>query len=398
MFKAATTPPKLGTLVLLTAVSVLSLNMFLPSLAHISEHFEADYALIGLSVSGYLAVTAVLQIVLGPLSDRYGRRPVLLWCVAIFAVASVVCAMAQNVWVFLAFRTLQGAIIAGSALSSAVIRDTSEESEAASLMGYVGMAMAVAPMLAPMVGGILDEAFGWRASFVVYAGMGVALLWLVWTDLGETYPAHADTFARQMRAYPELLRSRRFWAYSICMAFGIGTFYIFISGAPFVAKEIFAMSPMILGFCIGSITMGFFFGSYLSGRLAARKGTLWMVLAGRIVAFGGLAAGLVLFALGLFNEAVFFGATIFVGVGNGLTTPSARAGAMSVRPHLAGSASGLSGALIVAGGAILTLIPGAVLTAENGVWVMLLLMLATAFAGVLAALYVWDLDRREGRF
>lgn len=395
MFAAATSPPNLSTLVLLTAVSVLSLNMFLPSLAHIAEDLQVDYALIAISVSGYLAITAVLQVGLGPLSDRFGRRPVLLWCVAIFAAASVVCALAQDVAVFLSFRVLQGAIIAGAALSSAVIRDTCEEREAASLMGYVGMAMAVAPMLAPMLGGVLDGMFGWRANFVAYAGLGVALLWLVWTDLGETNPAPADTFGAQLRAYPELLRSRRFWGYSLCMGFGIGAFYIFIAGAPLVATEVFEMSPALLGFSIGSITMGFFAGSFLSGRYSVQMGTIWMILAGRIAAFAGLSVGLILYGAGLFNAVVFFGATVCVGFGNGLTVPSARAGALSVRPGLAGSASGLSGALTVAIGAVLTTVPAAVLTAENGAWVLLALMLGSAVAGLATALYVWDLDRRE---
>lgn len=371
--------------------------MFVPSLASIADDLGTDYAVISLSISAYLAVTAVLQIILGPLADRYGRRPVLLVCVAVFTGASLVCALAQDVTVFLIFRILQGAIIAGSALASAVIRDTADERDAASLLSYVSMAMAVAPMLGPMLGGVLDAAFGWRANFIVYSGTGAALLWLVWSDLAETNPAPADTFAAQLRAYPELLRSRRFWAYSLCMAFGIGAFYIFIAGAPLVAAEVFAMPPAALGFGIGTITMGFFAGSFISGRVSARAGPIRMVLAGRVVAFAGLSLGLMLYWLGAFSAAVFFGAAICVGLGNGLTIPSARASALSVRPHLAGSASGLSGALAVAGGAVLTALPGLVLTPQNGAWLLLLLMLGTAAAGLAAGLYVWDLDRRERR-
>jgi len=397
MFAAAITPPRLSTLVLLTAISVLSLNMFLPSLAHIAEDLQADYALISMSVWGYLAVTAVLQIILGPLADRYGRRPILLICVAIFVVASAVCAVAQDVTVFLTFRILQSAIIAGSALSSAVVRDTSDTKESASLLSYIAMAMAVAPMLAPMLGGALDATFGWRANFVLYTAMGVGLFWLIWTDLAETNPAPADTFMEQLRSYPELLRSRRFWGYSLCMAFGIGAFYIFIAGAPLVASKVFGMSSAMLGFCIGTITMGFFTGSFISGRISQRMGLLWMVLAGRVVAFVGLAVGLVLYGLGLFNVVIFFGATVFVGLGNGLTVPSARAGTLSVRPHLAGTASGLSGAITVAGGAVLTALPALVLTVENGPWLLLLLMFGSAIGGLGAGLYVWWVDRSEAR-
>ena len=395
MFAPARSAPHLATLVILTAVSVLSLNMFLPSLAGIAEEFQTDYALVSLSVSGYLAITAVLQIVLGPLSDRYGRRPVLLIGTAVFVVASLVCALAQEFWVFLTFRILQGAVIAGSAIASAVIRDTTDERGAASLIGYVGMAMAVAPMLAPMLGGALDALWGWRASFWVYTVAGMVTLWLVWSDLGETNVTKSSKLMAQMRAYPELLRSRRFWAYSLCMAFGIGTFFIFLAGAPLVAVSVFGMSSALLGFGIGTITMGFFCGSFLSGRFSTRMGLMWMIMAGRIVALGGLGLGLMLYGAGWFNEVVFFGAAICVGIGNGLTSPSARAGAMSVRPGLAGSASGLSGALIVGAGAVLTVVPGMVLTPENGAWVLLALMGVTSVLAMATAVYLLLLDRRE---
>ena len=203
MFRAASSPPRLSTLVLLTALSVLSLNMFLPSLSNIAEEFEADYALVNLSIAGYLGITAVLQLVMGPLSDRYGRRPVLMAGTAIFALASLGCALADSIWGFLTFRVLQGAIVSGNALSRAVIRDMVPAREAASLMGYVAMAMAVAPMLGPMFGGVLDELFGWRATFAVFTGLGVLVLALCWIDLGETNLTPSETFLKQFRDYPE---------------------------------------------------------------------------------------------------------------------------------------------------------------------------------------------------
>jgi MFS transporter, DHA1 family, multidrug resistance protein len=184
MLSAATSPPRLLTLVLLTALSVLSLNMFLPSLPGIASDLEADYALVSLSIAGYLAITALLQLVMGPLSDRFGRRPVLLTGLAVFVLASLVCALATDIWTFLAFRVLQGAIISGAALSRAVIRDMVPAQEAASLMGYVAMAMAIAPMLGPMLGGALDQLLGWRASFFTFFALGIAVFGLCWADLG----------------------------------------------------------------------------------------------------------------------------------------------------------------------------------------------------------------------
>ena len=388
MFYAAASPPMLFTLILLCGSSVLSLNMFLPSLSAMAADFDVDYAVMSLSVAGYLAVTAVLQLIIGPLSDRFGRRPVLLAALAIFTAASLVCAFTTDIRVFLAFRAVQGAIIAGWTLSIAVIRDTAPPQEAASLMGYVSMAMAVAPMLGPVLGGALDTLFGWRASFLTYAGLGVAAFALCWADLGETNKSPSKTFAAQFRTYPALLGSRRFWGYALCMAVSIGAFHAFLAGAPLVATGIYGMSTAMLGFCMGTITAGFMFGSFLSGRLARRYALTTMMLAGRTVACAGLLAGLALLAGGLTHVALIFGATIFVGLGNGLTTPSASAGALSVRPELAGSAAGLIGALTAAAGATLTQVTGAVLSVENGAYGLLIIMLLASLTGLFAALYV----------
>lgn len=396
MLRPATTPPHLATLVLLTAVSVLTLNLFLPSLAGIADEFAVSYVLAALSVSGYLAVTAVLQILLGPLGDLYGRRPVLVWSFGVFAVASLVAALAPNIWVFLSARVVQAAVVSGGILASAIITDTSERAKAASLMGYVSMAMALGPMLAPVIGGFLDEAFGWRAAFWLYTALGAGMSLLIWIDVGETNPAPAATFGKQMRAYSELFGSRRFWGYSFCAGFGIGTFFLFVSAAPLVATKVFGLSPAIVGIGIGSITGGFFVGSFLSGVFATRAGILRMMFIGRIVAFGGVGLALIVTLIGGAQVLVFFAGAISAGFGNGLSVPSARAGALSIRPHLAGSAAGLSGSLTMAVGAVVSSLPGLFLTAENGAWLALLFMLGTTFCALAAVVYVWTIDRREG--
>ncbi len=395
MIAAATSPPRLLTLVLLTGLSVLSLNMFLPSLGNIAVDLRADYALVSLSVGGYLGFTAVLQLVMGPLSDRFGRRPALLAALAIFVVASLGCMVATDIRVFLAFRMMQAVMISGWALSMAVIRDTAPEREAASLIGYVAMAMAVAPMLGPVLGGALDELFGWRSSFLVFAGLGAALLALCWIDLGETNASPSEAFGEQLRSYPELFRSGRFWGYALCMTFSTGAFYIFLAGAPLVAESVLALSPAALGFYMGTITGGFLVGSFLSGRYARRHSLTTMMISGRLVTIAGLAAGLMLFLSGHVNVLSLFGATVFAGLGNGLTMPSANAGVMSVRPGLTGSAYGLAGALTVGGGAVLTSITGAILSEALGAYQLLGMMLLSSLAALAAALYVRGIDRRE---
>jgi Bcr/CflA subfamily drug resistance transporter len=290
---AATSPPRLITLVLLSALSILPVNMFLPSLATMAGDFGVDYALVNLSVAGYAGVAAVLQLLLGPLSDRYGRRPVLLGGLATFVLASLGCALAADIWTFLACRLLQGAVVSGYAVSLAVIRDTTEARRAASLIGYVAMAWAVAPMLGPLLGGTLEQYLGWRASFWTFVVLGAALFALCWTDLGETNRQRSQSLAAQFFAYPELLRSARFWAHALCMAFSTGAFYAFLGGVPLVASTHFDLSASALGLAMGSITAGFMLGSFLSGRYAQRFPLAAMMLAGRIVACSGLLAGLV---------------------------------------------------------------------------------------------------------
>ncbi len=393
--RAAQTPPSLATLILATGLSVLSLNMFLPSLAGMARGFQVDYAVMNLSVAGYLAVSAVLQLVLGPMSDRFGRRPVLLIGMAVFAIASLGCVLADSIWAFLGFRLLQAAVVAGPVLSSASIRDMNPPNEAASKLGYVAMAMALAPMLGPMLGGALDVLFGWRAGFVLFTAFGAALFALLWLDMGETNTNRSATLTAQLREYPHLFRARRFWGYALCAAFSIGAFFSFITGAPLVAATWFDLSPAMLGLGIGIITGGFMVGNFITGRIAAHTRLTTMILAGRIVASTGPLLGLLLFWAEIGSVWVFFGAAICVGFGNGLTNANASAGVMSVRPKLAGSAAGLSGAMIVALGAILTWMTGNSVSPENGPFLVLGMMCACSFAGLLAVIYVRWIDRIE---
>ena len=387
-------PPSLATLVLLSALAILSLNMFSPSLNGIAEDFGADYGLVSLALGGYLGLTAVLQLILGPLSDRYGRRPILLGSLVIFVISSIGCATATTVEWFLVCRFFQGAIISGMALTRAVIRDTVPNDEAASKLGYLNMAVAVAPMIGPAVGGLLDDTLGWRANFVAYTVMGAAMLALSWRDLGETNPYKSNTFRSQLATYPELFASRRFWGYSICLGFSVSGFYTFTAGAPLVAERIFGMEPSTLGIFMGTVTLGFFCTSYVAGRVSGRYGLTTMMIAGRLLTLFGLSVGLVLLLAGWVTPAVFFCATFFIGLGNGLTLPSANVGAMSVRPQLAGSASGLSGALTVGIGAIVITLTGNVLTPQNGAWLLTSILLGTGVIGLISALYVRRVDAK----
>ncbi|MDF1853955.1 MAG: MFS transporter [Pseudooceanicola sp.] len=287
------------TLVLLTGASAMSMTLFLPSLPRMAEDFAATYALIQLAVAGYMATNAILQIFIGPFADRFGRRPVLLWGVAAFCLATLGCALATNVYVFLAFRMIQSGIAVGLVLGRAVVRDMFPPDEAAARLGYVTMGMALVPMMAPAFGGWLDETLGWRAAF-----------WFL----------------------------------------------------------------------------------LLVGLLAARLGVNRMVMIGTSLTAAGLATALILNLADLGGVAVFFGGMFFVGMGNGLTMPSATSGMLSVRAP----ASGLGGAIAIGSGATLSLIAGLILGPGRDEAPLIWLMFGTALAGLVAILLVIRRERQMG--
>ncbi|KKK76859.1 hypothetical protein LCGC14_2859420, partial [marine sediment metagenome] len=240
-FLDRTTPPHILTLILLAGISALSMNIFLPSLPSMTAYFDTEYRIIQLSVALYLGVNALLQVIVGPISDRYGRRPVVLVTTAIFVLASIGCVFAPTVEIFLVFRMMQAIIVAGLVLSRAVVRDMVPQAQAASMIGYVTMGMSVAPMVAPSIGGVLDGIFGWKASFWALALLGGLVGWICWRDLGETMVTRATSFRAQFAEYPELLASRRFWGYCAAAAFASGAFFAYLGGAPFVGSQVFGL-------------------------------------------------------------------------------------------------------------------------------------------------------------
>ncbi len=376
----------------------MSLNMFLPALTEIANDLSTSYSTASLAISGYLAVTAFLQLVVGPVSDRFGRRPVIICALFVFVFASAGCALAENIETFLFFRVLQSGVVAGYTLSLAIVRDTRPEREAVSLIGYIGMTMAIAPMLGPMFGGIVASQFGWRAIFLVYATISFGLLIACYFDLGETrlqsgQPTHSvfsGTFA--------LLREPLFHSYALCGTFSVGTFYVFLTGAPLVAKATFEMTTTEVGvsigsITIGSITVGYMTGGLIAGRFGKNSDPYVLMIAGRVVACTGIASGLVVFGSGLSCPLVLLGAAILSGVGNGMALPGSNAGAMSVRPDLAGSAAGLTGALIVAVGAILTALTGSIIALKPTPVGLLSMMLFTAVLSLLSAVWARKLKR-----
>ncbi len=390
------TPPHIATLILLAGLPALAINVFLPSLPAMTRHFETDYAIMQLSVSLYLAMNAVLQLAIGPISDRFGRRPVVLWSIALFVLATLGTLLATTVEVFLLFRMLQAVIVAAMVLSRAIVRDMVGEAEAASMIGYVTMGMALVPMVAPLIGGVLDQLLGWQANFQLMLICGLAVLVLSWRDLGETATARPASFRAQFAEYPELLTARRFWGYCLAATFSMGAFFAFLGGAPFVGTEVFGLSPAMVGLYFGAPAVGYALGNFLSGRYSTRHGVNRMVLWGTLICTGGIAALVAAHAVGLAPAPVFFGFFIFMGLGNGMVMPNATAGMLSVRPRLAGTASGVGGAIMIGTGAGLSAATAAMLKPGVGAWPLLVMMSITAILSVFAITYVIARARRLG--
>ncbi len=383
-------PPHILTLILLAGISALAINIFLPSLPGMTAYFDTQYRLMQLSVALYLAVNAVFQILMGPISDRLGRRPVILGGLAIFLLATLGCIFSTNAYVFLTFRMLQATVVVAMVLSRAIVRDMVPQDQAASMIGYVTMGMAIVPMIGPAFGGVLDQLFGWQANFWALFVLGAAVMWLCWRDLGETAPLNGQTLRQQVGDYPELLASPRFWGYSLASALSSGAFFAYLGGGPFVGDQVFGMTPSELGFYFGAPAVGYMLGNFVSGRFSVRFGVNRMVLWGTLINAGGIGTNLALFYAGMGTPISFFGLMTLMGLGNGMVIPNATSGALSVRPHLAGTASGLSGALMIGGGAALSALAGALLTPGRGAFPLLWIMFGTALCAIIAiGLVIW---------
>ncbi|MCY3880318.1 MAG: multidrug effflux MFS transporter [Rhodobacteraceae bacterium] len=388
-----TTPPHIITLILLASVGALSITVFLPSLPNMTRYFDTDYRLMQLSVAAYLLVNGILHIVIGPLSDRFGRRPVTIWSILLFLAATLGCIVAPTVELFLAFRMAQAVIVTGIVLSRAIVRDMVPQSEAASKIGYVTMGMALVPMIAPVIGGYLDEIAGWKASFALLFAMGLLILTFVVFDQGETALSRSSSFRQQFRDYPELFSSRRFWGYVAISGSASGLFFAYLGAAPLIGTVHYELVPSRLGFYFGLTAFGYMLGNFLSGRYSIRLGINRMILLGAVFLVIAPVGALGAEFLNIAHPLGFFLFTIIMGIGNGIILPNATSGMLSVRPHLAGTASGVGGAIAIGTGAGVSALAGALLSEEASPMPLILIMLACVLLCLAVTFYVLIVEK-----
>lgn len=388
-FLNRSTPPHILTLILLASISALTMNVFLPSLPNIASELNSSTSILGLSVGIYLASSAVLQLIIGPFSDQFGRRPLILWSLFIFCISTLATVFVTNTAQFLILRIFQAISASCMVLARAIVRDTTESIEkAGSKIAYVTMGMALVPMVGPAIGGLLDYQYGWEASFWLLFILGLVILIISFFDVGETLSDHNQSFLEQISTYPSLLRSKRFWGYCLSSAFVSGAFFSYLGGAPFVGNEVFGLEPKDLGFWFGAPAIGYVLGNFLSGRFSTKIGLDKMIFLGVTIALFGVSISLTISLSDHGSVLSFFGLMTLVGLGNGMSIPNATAAMMSINPKLAGTAAGLGSAIMIGGGAGLSAIANFILIPGSSEIPLIMLMWTSVFCGLCSVAYV----------
>ena len=388
-FLNRSTPPHILTLILLASISALTMNIFLPSLPNIASELNSSTSILGLSVGIYLASSAVLQLIIGPFSDQFGRRPLILWSLIIFCISTLATVFVTNTAQFLILRIFQAISASCMVLARAIVRDTTESIEkAGSKIAYVTMGMALVPMVGPAIGGLLDYQYGWEASFWLLFILGLVILIISFFDVGETLSDHNQSFLQQISTYPSLLRSKRFWGYCLSSAFVSGAFFSYLGGAPFVGNEVFGLEPKDLGFWFGAPAIGYVLGNFLSGRFSTKIGLDKMIFLGVTTALFGVSISMTISLLDHGSVLSFFGLMTLVGLGNGMSIPNATAAMLSINPKLAGTAAGLGSAIMIGGGAALSAIANFILIPGSSEIPLIMLMWTSVFCGLCSVAYV----------
>jgi MFS transporter, DHA1 family, multidrug resistance protein len=375
-------------LIAMSSVGPLTVNIIVPALPGLAIAFAADPALVQLTVSLYFAGLACAQLVLGSLSDRFGRRPVLLAGFGLTIVTSLGSAAAPTAAALVAARTAQAlGASTGIVIGRAIIRDLYERDRAASMLGWVTMSVVAVPMFGPLIGGVLEEWFGWRAIFLFVAAASVIILAWAAYALPETRPpnpAGTQSGRRLWQETRELLLTPAFAGFVLCAALISGPFYAIMGGSAHVVITHMGRSATELGLWMVFASIGYMIGNAMAGRFSVRYGGNAMLWWGLILELAATAASAILVAvIPDAGPASIFVPLFVLYVGNGMALPNAIAGAVSVRPGAAGTAAGVIGFVQMGWGAVISQLIAYPTVGTSGAMALTLVMLVQAAAALL---------------
>ncbi|MFF1482222.1 multidrug effflux MFS transporter [Streptomyces sp. NPDC058301] len=342
----------LVTLVLggLTALPPLSMDMYLPALPEVTGALHAPAATVQLTLTACLAGMALGQLVVGPMSDKWGRRRPLLAGMAVYVVATAVCAFAPDAGLLIAFRLLQGlAGAAGIVIARAVVRDLYDGVEMARFFSTLMLISGAAPVVAPLIGGQVLRVTDWRGVFGVLTAVGLLLTLFVWRCLGETLPPerrHEGGVGEALRTMGSLLKDRVFTGYVLAGGLAFAALFSYISASPFVIQEIYGASPQTFSLLFGLNSVGLVAAGQINGKLLVGRVSLDKVLGCALSVVVLAAAALLVMVSGVFGDPGLapVAAGLFVLMSAmGMATPNTTAQALMRTPHAAGSASALLG-------------------------------------------------------
>jgi len=370
-------------LIAVSTVGPVTINIFIPSLPGLQATFAVDYATIQLALTLYLVGVGVGQLAYGPLSDRFGRRPMMLAGLGIYVAGSALCIVAPDIETLIAGRVVQSlGGCAGLVMGRAIVRDIHDRASSASVLAYVTVGMVLAPMLAPTLGGFLDAWHGWRTSFAVLIGAGLALLVLVALRLPETHPARGRmaSLGGMLRDFARLGATRAYLGYTLQVAVAFGVFFTFLAGAPYVMVQELGRPVHEFGPYFILIGGTYAIGNFIAGRISVRVGLDRMIARGTLIALGGSVVFLAIALSGRLTPLTLFLPLTLLSIGQGFAIPNGLAGAVSVDPERAGAAAGLAGFLQMAFGALAAHVTG--LVVPYGAWTLAVMMAAGSAAAV----------------
>lgn len=346
----------IALLMAMTAVGPVSLNILVPATPGLAVLFDTKVETVQLTLSLYLFGLAVSQLLLGPLSDRFGRKPVLLTGLFITAAASVGAIFSTSIGMLILFRTLQAlGASSGLVIGRAIVRDLYSRDRAAAMIGLVTTVMVLAPMAAPLIGGILDTHFGWEYTFIVVSVFAALVLAWAFLALPETRPDHITGGGLRfiLGESRELFSDRRFIGYVLVCAIGTATFFAFLGGGPHVVVSIMGRTSAEYGLWFIATSGGFMLGNFVTTRTVQRYGVDRMIGIG--LAFLLVGSVLTIATVAAFPDDgpwTVFVPQLAISIGNGIFLPNCVAGAVSVRPQAAGTASGITGFVQMSTGAV----------------------------------------------